>query len=720
MIIPVETRKEILIQETRTYGDAHFDETTGLVAFENGLHPVRDSFWYAFSLFEDGSEDSFNRAETIVRAVLHQQEKRTGHPKRGSFKLWAEDSEPIDPNWADFNACNLAEMLNRYGRQLSPDLVQEALEALELAVENILSRNVFLKYTNMLLLSGEAAILGGELLGEERVVSRGWEKLRSWADYTSLNGSPWEYNSPTYSGVNLLALAAIATYSKHAEIRALAAAAEARHWLHLALHTHPETHQLGGPHSRAYFDDLTFAPSRVGSAIFAVTGNRIFLGVGQSDHDILGRVFYGIASFHCPGSIRQLFLKRSYPFEVKEQIETEFSIPIGESGSMTIDWQTKACRLFPYGDRDYLGFPHVMANTCYQTETYVLGTVTHQDSFYQRRNLLLYYRTKAEETPDNFATVWGNFVFAETDEHPLSRRHYFLSVQDKNRVAVLYTPPSFLSPLPRFEPAIPQDSPVRTARAFLKFTGEVQFFLGDENVQNFPQPVPAESWLFAEHAGHFLAIYPFRPEPEVTGRGIILEKRADEIFLNFYNAKNNPSGMTQEQLQELHNGYLFATGSVEENISFRGFRESIQNEKIETRVSPTERAVKWMYSGGSLELAYDPRDIFHADRRISGRRGLPQLAVSPVSRQAFSGPVTFGGVTFNWTGGVPLTFLFSPEEKTYFILNASSGKTDIFVEIPGQKITLHSFGAGWVTIDSLDPVSISAMVAENLDIELDP
>jgi len=719
MIIPIEKPKDFLIQETRAYGDAHFDENAGLVKFENGLHTVRDSFWYAFSLFEDGSTESLGRAETIVRAVLHQQEKRIGHSKRGSFKLWQEDSEPIDPNWADFNACNLVEMLSRYETRLSPELVEKSLAALELALKNIVRRQVFLKYTNMTLLSCEASILGGELLGNDSFVSHGWEKLKSWSDYTSLNGGPWEYNSPTYSGVNLLALAALATYSKHAEIRALSAAAEARHWLHLALHYHPETHQLGGPHSRSYHDDITFVPSRVGSAIFAIAGNPILLGKRCSNHDVLGSVFYGITTFHCPESIRQLFLKRTYPFELREKIETEFSIPIGESGSVVVNWPTKAYRLFPNGGYDYLGFPQSMGNTCYQTETYVLGTVTHQDSFYQRRNLLLYYRTKAEEAPDNFATLWGNFVFAENDEHPLSRRHYFLSVQDKNRVIVLYTPPSFLSPLPRFEPPVPADSPVQAARAFLKFSKDVHFFLEDENVRNFPQLVPAESWLFAEHAGHFLAIYPFRPEPEVAGREAVLEKQGDEIFLNLYNAKNITSGMTQDQLEWLHNGYLFTIGSAKEDEHFDNFRESLLNEKIEIRISRTERAVKWIYSGGSLELAYDPGDIFHAERRINGRRVSSELAASPISQQAFSGPVTLGGVTFNWTGGIPLTLLFSPEEKTHFILNASSGKGDVFVETAEQKITLRSFGSGWAKIDSLNPIRISVMGSENLDIELE-
>jgi len=37
------------------------------------------------------------------------------------------------------------------------------------------------------------------------------EKLKSWSHDTSLNGAPWEYNSPTYSGVDVLALVALAT-----------------------------------------------------------------------------------------------------------------------------------------------------------------------------------------------------------------------------------------------------------------------------------------------------------------------------------------------------------------------------------------------------------------------------------------------------------------------------------------------------------------------------
>lgn len=117
MIVSGKKHGEFLIGKTRDCGDAHFDPDKRRVRFENGLHPIRDSFWYAISLFEDGSEEVFERAEAIVWAVLGQQEKHANHPRKGAFKLWAEDSESVDFNWADFNACNLPEMLFCHGQR---------------------------------------------------------------------------------------------------------------------------------------------------------------------------------------------------------------------------------------------------------------------------------------------------------------------------------------------------------------------------------------------------------------------------------------------------------------------------------------------------------------------------------------------------------------------------------------------------------------------------
>jgi len=61
------------------------------------------------------------------------------------------------------------------GSVLSPELVEASLESPETALENVVQRDDFLKYTTMVLLSCEAAILGGELLGNDSFVDHGWK-----------------------------------------------------------------------------------------------------------------------------------------------------------------------------------------------------------------------------------------------------------------------------------------------------------------------------------------------------------------------------------------------------------------------------------------------------------------------------------------------------------------------------------------------------------------
>jgi len=98
--------------------------------------------------------------------------------------------------------------------------------------------------------------LGGELLHDPVFIARGRLKLALWMLFTARYGSPFEYNSPTYTAVAIESLSSLAKYSQDRDTQVRARTALARMGLSVALHVHDSTGCWAGPHSRAYHGGL--------------------------------------------------------------------------------------------------------------------------------------------------------------------------------------------------------------------------------------------------------------------------------------------------------------------------------------------------------------------------------------------------------------------------------------------------------------------------------
>ena len=100
-------------------------------------------------------------------------------------------------------------------------------------------------YTNIYLMDAANSILGGQALNLDAVRRRGEQRLIEWAERTKEEGAPHEFNSPTYSAVQINALAAIAQFAEDDATRRLAGEMEQFVWRHVARYWHAPTMQLG-------------------------------------------------------------------------------------------------------------------------------------------------------------------------------------------------------------------------------------------------------------------------------------------------------------------------------------------------------------------------------------------------------------------------------------------------------------------------------------------
>ena len=177
------------------------------------LHAVRETANGAFLDLQDGNVE---RAVIALRNVLALQYPLSDRPWSATFPTSAEQPEPpgddavewvhYDPNWRQFLGVTLALCAIVHGPSLPTDVVTGINEALRRCVAGEPADRIPRWYTNPFLmhawLQGHVAAMTGDV--ELRAVSHmrlavPMERLLRYGDVD-------EYNSPTYDGIDLLAL----------------------------------------------------------------------------------------------------------------------------------------------------------------------------------------------------------------------------------------------------------------------------------------------------------------------------------------------------------------------------------------------------------------------------------------------------------------------------------------------------------------------------------
>jgi len=241
--------------------------------------------------------------------ALDLQELREGDPHCGNFRWFLEDEAVTDLNACQFVMEAFVWLLLQAGGRLTGPLKERIFGSMKLALCEAERLDVHWMYTNIYLLDVQNRILGGQLLGDEDFRRRGERRLAEWAQRTKEAGAPHEFNSPTYSAVQLNALAAIVQFARDDETRNVALELEQFVWRHVARYWHAPTMQLGGPHSRAYRRDVAGAPGFLKVLLYKLVGHARLLAKTPyySGPDREGEVMVALTEYHCPPDAERMF-----------------------------------------------------------------------------------------------------------------------------------------------------------------------------------------------------------------------------------------------------------------------------------------------------------------------------------------------------------------------------------------------------------------------------
>jgi hypothetical protein len=232
--------------------DQFWDEERGLLwnppgSFdEHGMEPmsahmIPQSAWYAVGCLMRGME---SRAERICQELAALQYDQPGTVWHGTFARFAETPQPregaiewvhYDPNWRQFIGTTFRLMELHWGLDLSAPIA--------LAIEGEPRDRVSPRYSNI-------ALMKAWLEADEAYAG---EVVRLFDQY----GAFEEYNSPTYYGIDLYALALWRVHPPTPRFAEWAAHIESTLWRDIARWWHPGLQQLCGPYSRAYGMDMS-------------------------------------------------------------------------------------------------------------------------------------------------------------------------------------------------------------------------------------------------------------------------------------------------------------------------------------------------------------------------------------------------------------------------------------------------------------------------------
>ncbi len=246
-----------------------------------GVHLVRESAWYVLGLFLRNQPGDLDRALHTLDVVLSYQFREPQRPYHGTFYRAPEEPRPpaeplewkhYDPNWREFIITAIAILLLEYQEQLPRELTHKIDVAIRQAVEGALARNLPASYTNIALMNAFMLCFAGDRLGEPAWFKWGQNMALEIYRLFKLHDTFEEYNSPTYYGVDLYALALWRVYASSPLLRKLGAEMEALLWADIAQFYHAGLRNLDGPFDRSYGMDMRRSVALLGEWIWLATG----------------------------------------------------------------------------------------------------------------------------------------------------------------------------------------------------------------------------------------------------------------------------------------------------------------------------------------------------------------------------------------------------------------------------------------------------------------
>jgi hypothetical protein len=277
--VRIEGRARDLAERTLAWGDHDWDAQARLVRAPDragfggdgvppgDLHLVPQSAWHAFGCLLRGAPGDRDRARCILETLLPLQYDEPGAVWHGTFARFSESPRPpregariwtdYDPNWRQFLGTAFLWTLRCFPDALPAELVSGLERAVRRAVTSEPPDRVHDSYANIALMKAWLEVEAGARLGEPAWVRSGEALAGRVAARFDVHGAFDEFNSPTYYGIDLFALALWARSEGSSLLASEGPRLAAALWRDLAGWYHAGLANVCGPYTRTYGMDLS-------------------------------------------------------------------------------------------------------------------------------------------------------------------------------------------------------------------------------------------------------------------------------------------------------------------------------------------------------------------------------------------------------------------------------------------------------------------------------
>ncbi len=656
-----------------------YDADAAMVRIDIGLgqyHDPRGSLAYATCLLRAGGSGNVALAEKVIDTVLSMEETRPENAHFGNFRWFFEDEGVTDLNAVEFVLEALAHIVLRSGDELSDGLRERILAAMRLGLRETERLDVHVSYTNIALLDIHNAVLCGQILGDGHHEERGRRKLDAWIAFTARSGAPHEYNSPTYLGVDLTALAALAEHTRDPDVALKARLMEERLWLHVAARYHRPTGQIAGPHCRAYRRDTVGAGGFLKVILHKELGypelrrpTPYYPWEGEEGH-----VGVALTSYHLPDYVRALFDKKPSEWLVRETTDVA-------SGSDL---------------------------TSYLTAEYALGTASRSyqvgelpETWPQFNAAILHYRK--DEEP-GYGVLYTRYVVNDyeigrmADEEGRTKNDLWdlgapRCAQHRNLAIIAYG----LMPMGIV-------TAVHTLRLDALLIGRDQateIYVAGRKVSSLPQRLSPLQPVVLAVGGICIGLIPLEPTNMGQEAPIVLEERGGELVLSIYNYSGPSKNFWQYRTLSgpfykgnVRNGFVLEVASKGEYASAAAFCDHVAAARVTDSVSAEAlREIEYETGGQALALRYDLRDLQVLERRIDGASYAPPMLDAPGIVQGRGGSVSTGGATLA-TPGAPSLLLANENSHVSAATIFAEKPAPMRLETPTGALEADAFVVG--------------------------
>ncbi len=205
-------------------------------------------------LFRNKVGDKENAAE-ILTWILKNQHRDENTKIYGIWKTNIDDDK-FDQNWREFIGCDLIIIREKYSLLLPKDILKEMEIGLVHAARGALKRNVGADYTNISIMSAFLMNYVGTEFKIEELKMAGLKKAHEVFDLYQSHKTFSEYNSPTYYGVTLVAIALWRELALSPEIKQMGQMLEKEFWHEASAFYNANLKNMPGPYFRGYGMDM--------------------------------------------------------------------------------------------------------------------------------------------------------------------------------------------------------------------------------------------------------------------------------------------------------------------------------------------------------------------------------------------------------------------------------------------------------------------------------